>query len=142
MLRVRELIFTPMMAAFDVMKTPATCTDCPYNENDICLQNPMSPGNLVNNEPEHFLCPLEFRKPKRKKKVRTDLPIEETLFNHDWMYAQYITNEMETAKIAEIVNRTGSNVIRWLHIHKIEVRNRTENMRLYTARKRRKWRKL
>ena len=123
------------------MKATATCTDCPYNENGTCIQNPMSPGNLINNEPEHFLCPLEFRKPKRKKRVKGNLPIEETMWNYDWMYTQYITNEMQTAKIAELVNRTGSNVLRWLHIHKIKIRNRTQNMALYMARKRRKWKK-
>ena len=134
----------------DKMKPLKICTGCPFNEDGSyidrqgknikarsCNYNVMSPGNIINNEPEHFLCPLEYRKPKRKKKVRTDLPIEETLYNRDWMYAQYITNEMETAKIAELVNRTGCNVVRWLNKHGIKIRNRTENMRLFMARKRR-----
>ena len=117
------------------MKATATCTDCPYNSDNICLQNPMSPGNIVNNEPEHFLCPLEFRKPKQKKKARTDLPIEETLFNHDWMQTQYTVNELSTQQIVELVDRTGSTVVRWLNKHGIKLRSKTEDMRLWRLRK-------
>jgi len=102
------------------MRTAKCCEHCPFMRYHVCIKTYKDVLRLT---PQGFNCPLDYS-------GNGELPLATLYKDRNWLYEQYVTEELSFMEIANLCKCSDKTVYSWAKKLNIPIRSISDTVRL------------